>query len=117
MIGAFIFGSINGAHFHDHDDRRRIYSFYSYSYPGNPWVHQMIIHRAMMAIFSYTFSMYSLSLLPQNIAIPIILLLPFFIGAIAACTYPEETVAFTQYFWIALSYLGVILITNPLLFD
>lgn len=39
MLCAFIFGSMNGVSFQDSNDRRRIYSFYSYSWPGTPYIH------------------------------------------------------------------------------
>jgi len=83
IFGALCFGSFNGVKFQEPSDKRRVYSFYSYSWPANPFIHQMIIHRAMMVIFNYCFTMYTLSRLPTDVSVPILLLQPFFIGAVA----------------------------------
>lgn len=90
---AFIFGTINGVSFQDPYDKRRIYSFYSYSWPGNPWIHQMIIHRSMMSIFSWALLVYSVATLPLNICAPILMLKPFMIAFISSLSLPEECVS------------------------
>ena len=92
MLGAFIFGSLNGVGFQDPSERRRIYSFASFSWPGDPTTHQLIIHRAMMAVFGYSFQMYAFGTLPANISIPLTMLLPFFVAGAAWLTFPEERV-------------------------
>ena len=117
MLGAFIFGSLNGAAFQDTADKRRIYSFYSYSWPGNPYIHQMIIHRSMMAIFAYLLALYCISSLPSNVSIPILMLLPFAIMLVSTVTQlTEEQIGYMQFLFVTLCYAGVLLITNPAIF-
>jgi hypothetical protein len=50
MFGAFMVGSFNGVKWQNPNERGRNYSFYSFSFPANPYIHQMIVHRSMMAI-------------------------------------------------------------------
>lgn len=117
MLCAFIFGSLNGVSFQDAKDRRRIYSFYSYSWPGTPFIHQMIIHRAMMSIISYALACYSLSLLPQDIAIPALMLMPFIVALAAQLLMKEEVINTTQFVFVSLSFFGVLLFTYPNLLE
>ena len=90
---AFVFGTLNGVRFQDPYDNRRIYSWYSYSWPGNPYIHQMIIHRSMMSLISYILCIYSVATLPVPLLAPLILLLPFLIGIISMLMMPEETMS------------------------
>lgn len=53
--------------------------------------------------------------LPENVAIALLMLMPFFVG-LAALTFEQELLSKMQLFSIMLSYVGVLLITNPWLF-
>ena len=54
--------------------------------------------------------------LPENVAIALLMLMPFFVG-MSALTFQQELLTKTQFLSIMGSYLGIILITNPELFD
>lgn len=116
MLGASMFGIVNGVKLQDPSEERRIYSFYNYSWPGNPLVHQLILHRAMMALISYSFSVYSLSQLPSDLAVPFLMLLPYIIGTIAFFTLESERMTAIQFVCISVVYVGTLMLTNPAIF-
>lgn len=57
-----------------------------------------------------------MALLPERVAIALLMLMPFFVG-LAALTFEQELLTKMQLFSIMASYLGVLLITNPELFQ
>lgn len=70
----------------------------------------------MMNTLSTLCAVYAMANLPENIAIPLLMLVPFFVG-FAALTFEQELLTKMQFFSILASYLGVLLITNPELFQ
>jgi drug/metabolite transporter (DMT)-like permease len=69
-----------------------IYSYSSFSNPGNPFVHRMLVHRSMMSLFSFICFIYSLKKLDINISLTIMSLLPFSIAIIAHFTFEKERI-------------------------
>jgi drug/metabolite transporter (DMT)-like permease len=65
----------------------------------------------MMAILSYAAAMVALSHLPSSVSLPLIMLLPFFVG-VAAFTYEDELMSKVQVLSLSGCYLGVILMTS-----
>lgn len=53
--------------------------------------------------------------LPENVAIALLMLMPFFVG-IAALTFEQELLSKAQLISILASYIGVLMISNPELF-
>ena len=111
IIGSALYGAINSVRFREDG----IYSYASFSLPGNPYVHQMLIHRSMMSILSFLCTIYSMQNLPENVAIALLMLMPFFVG-IAALTFEQELLSKAQLISILASYIGVLMISNPELF-
>ena len=82
IFGSALYGAINGVRFRDDG----IYSFSSFSLPGNPYIHQMLIHRSMMSILSFLCTIYTMTNLPENVAIALLMLMPSFVG-LSALTF------------------------------
>lgn len=112
IVGSSLYGAIHSVKFREDG----IYSYSSFSLPGSPMVHQMLVHRSMMSILSFLCAIYTMANLPENLAIALLMLMPFFVG-LAALTFEQELLSKTQLFSIVASYLGVLLITNPELFE
>lgn len=66
-----------------------------------------------MSIISYGLAVYSLSLLPLDIAIPTLMLMPFIVALAASVFMKEEVINSTQFVFVSLSYFGVLLFTYP----
>lgn len=74
----------------------------------------MIIHRAMMSLIGYVTCLYSIAQMPYNIVVPILLLLPFMIGVVAAIqSYEDEMLTLRQFILSFISYLSVVIFVNP----
>ena len=108
VAGSFIYGTIHSVKFHEDG----LYSYSSFSMPGSPFVHKMLIHRSMMNILSFLCSIYTMANLPENVAIAILMLLPFFVG-LAALAFEQELLTKLQLTSMLASYMGVLLISNP----
>ena len=112
IIGSCLYGALNSVKFREDG----IYSYSSFSLPGSPFVHQMLVHRSMMSVLSMFCTIYTMANLPENVAIALLMLMPFFVG-LAALTFEQELLSKMQLFSIMASYLGVLLITNPEIFQ
>lgn len=112
IVGSCLYGAIHSVRFREDG----IYSYSSFSLPGSPFVHQMLVHRSMMSILSFLCTIYTMANLPENIAIALLMLMPFFVG-LSALTFEQELLSKTQLFSILASYVGVLLISNPELFQ
>ena len=66
-----------------------------------------------MAVLSYACVAYSMSQLPQAVAMALLMLFPFFVG-IAAFTYEQELMSKVQVLSVAGCYLGVLAVTTPI---
>jgi hypothetical protein len=49
IIGSLIFGAFNKVSFRNDE----IFSYSSFTLPGNPFIRQMLVHRSMMAILAF----------------------------------------------------------------
>jgi drug/metabolite transporter (DMT)-like permease len=50
----------------------------------------MLIHRSMMSVLNFLCTVYTMANLPENIAIALLMLMPFFIG-LAAFTFEHSS--------------------------
>ena len=82
IVGSMIYGAINNVNFREDG----IYSYSSFSLPGNPIVHHMLVHRSMMSTLSFLCTIYTIDNLQENVAIALLMLMPFFVG-LAAFTF------------------------------
>lgn len=94
MFGAFIFGSFNGVKFQNPNEPGRIYSFYSFSYPAKPYIHQMIVHRSMMAIGQYICAHVVIYMMTEKTQLALLNLMPIILAGLAF-TYDTEIFTFT----------------------
>lgn len=68
----------------------------------------------MMSLIGYIACLYSIALMPYNVVVPVLLLLPFIIGIVAAIqNFEEEMLTLTQFMVGLMSYLSVIVFINP----
>ena len=112
IIGSLIYGAINSVNFREDG----IYSYSNFTLPGNPVVHQLLVHRSMMSTLQTLCAIYTLNNLQENVAIALLMLMPFFVG-LAAFTFEQEILTNLQLVCIAASYTGVLLVTNPEIFQ
>jgi drug/metabolite transporter (DMT)-like permease len=89
-MGSIMFGGLNKVGFREDG----VYSYSSFSNPGSPFVHQMLVHRAMMSFLSLVCAIYSVISLPENVSLIILMLFPFFVG-LAAFTFEKERLSIT----------------------
>ena len=87
ILGSLIYGSMNKVEFREDN----VFSYSSFTNPGSPFIKQMLVHRSMMSFFSYCCMLYSMLNLPENVAIALLMLQPFFVG-LAAYTYQLEKI-------------------------
>lgn len=82
IIGGMLYGTASGVHLKED----KPYSYYSLIKPANPFIHQMLVHRAMMKFFSLGFTVVAAISLPETVFFSIMMLSPFFV-AVAALTF------------------------------
>ena len=79
ILGSFLYGAYNSVKFQDNG----IYSYSSFVLPGNPYVHQMLVHRSMMSVLSTLCAVIAVETLPEHVSIAFLMLLPFIVGLAA----------------------------------
>mmetsp|Transcript_37375 Transcript_37375/g.57268 ORF Transcript_37375/g.57268 Transcript_37375/m.57268 type:complete len:246 (-) Transcript_37375:355-1092(-) len=109
ILAALFLGALDGVRFRED----KIYAFDSFSYPGSPWVHQMIIHRSMMAVFQYGTWAYAFCTFHSSTGQALLLMQPFFIIVLSGI-FEREKVSTLQLLTITGGFLGTVAVTCPL---
>lgn len=108
ILGALVWGGLHSVKFRED----QIYSYRSFSLPGNPYLHQMIIHRSMMALFSFVTAIFALNSLPYELSTAILFLFPLLMF-ILCFIFGAERIGKAQLIALILGYSAVLLLSNP----